>query len=375
LHRAKDGELAPGTTADREEVVGIGRVMGEVGYGVFEVASDLAPEEDELDWMRQIGRETGRPVTFACLQNNEDPEQWKRLLSAVDKDRAAGGTLTPQVAQRPAGVLFSLESSGHPFILHAAYQKAALLPLAERVAALREPGLRSEILDNPPDLTGLPEVFTQALSAWHNMFPLGDPIDYEPGPEKSILAQAKLKGCSPEEFAYDTMLEREGKGIIYMPLLGYSNGDFEALREMMLHPHAIFGLSDGGAHCGLICDASMPSYLLTHWARDRSRGERIAIEQLVHNQTQRTAHFYGMCDRGLIAPGMKADINVIDFDGLFLHPPEMVYDLPAQARRLVQRVDGYKMTICSGEIIREDGHDTGAMPGKLVRGPQPQPVA
>jgi N-acyl-D-amino-acid deacylase len=373
LHRAKDGELAPGTTADREEVVGIGRVMGEVGYGVFEVASDLAPEEEELDWMRQIGRETGRPVTFACLQNNEDPEQWKRLLSAVDEDRAAGGTLTPQVAQRPAGVLFSLESSGHPFILHSAYQKVALLPLEERVAAMREPELRREILDNPPDLTGLPEVFTATLSAWGNMFPLGEPIDYEPGPEKSILAQAESRGCRPEEFAYDTMLERDGKGIIYMPLLGYSNGDFEALREMMLHPHAVFGLSDGGAHCGLICDASMPSYLLTHWARDRSRGERIPIEALVHNQTQRTANFYGMCDRGLIAPGMKADINVIDFDGLTLHPPKMVYDLPANARRLVQEVDGYKLTICSGEIIREDGRDTGAMPGKLVRGPQAQP--
>lgn len=373
LHRAKDGELAPGTTADREEVIGIGRVLGEVGFGVFEVASDLAPEEDELAWMSQVGRETGRPVTFACLQNNEDPQQWKRLLAAVDEDRAAGGTLTPQVAQRPAGVLFSLESSGHPFILHAAYQPVAGLPLAERVAALREPALRREILDNPPDLTGLPEVFTATLSAWDNMFPLGNPIDYEPGPEKSIRAQAKATGCSEAEFAYDTMLENDGKGIIYMPLLGYSNGDFEALREMMSHPHAVFGLSDGGAHCGLICDASMPSYLLTHWARDRSRGERMPIEQLVHNQTQRTANFYGLCDRGLIAPGMKADINVIDYDKLTIHPPEMVYDLPADARRLVQRVDGYKVTICAGEVIREDGRDTGAMPGKLVRGPQPQP--
>lgn len=375
LHRAKDGELAPGTTADREEVIAIGRVLGEVGFGVFEVASDLAPEEEELDWMRLIGRETGRPVTFACLQNNGDPQQWKRLLAAVDEDRAAGGTLTPQVAQRPAGVLFSLESSGHPFILHAAYQNVAQLPLAERVAALREPEMRSAILDNPPDLTGLPEVFTQTLSAWGNMFPLGDPIDYEPGAEKSILAQADLKGCTPEELAYDTMLEREGKGIIYMPLLGYSDGDFEALKEMMQHPHAVFGLSDGGAHCGLICDASMPSYLLTHWARDRSRGERLPIEQLVHNQTQRTANFYGMDDRGLIAPGMKADINVIDYEALTIHPPEMVYDLPAQARRLVQRVDGYRLTICNGEVIREDGRDTGAMPGKLVRGPQPRPAA
>ena len=207
------------------------------------------------------------------------------------------------------------------------------------------------------------------------MFPLGDPIDYEPGPEKSVLAQAAVSGCSPAEFAYDTMLARDGKGILYMPLLGYSNGDFEALREMMLHPNAVFGLSDGGAHCGLICDASMPTYLLTYWARDRARGERIPIEHLIHNQTQATANFYGMHDRGLIAPGMKADINVIDYESLTIHPPEMVYDLPASARRLVQRVDGYRLTICSGEIIRKNGHDTGAMPGKLVRGPQPSPAA
>jgi len=372
LHRAKDGELAPGTTADREEVIGIGRAMGEVGHGVFEVASDLAPEEEELSWMRQIGRETGLPVTFACLQNNEDSSQWKRLLAAVEEDRAAGGTLTPQVAQRPAGVLFSWESSGHPFILHAGYQTVASLPLPERVAALNDPALRREILDNPPDLSELPEVFTRSLLAWNNMFPLGEPIDYEPGPEKSILAIAERQGVTPEELAYDTMLERSGKGIIYMPLLGYSDGDFEALREMMLHPNAIFGLSDGGAHCGLICDASMPSYLLTHWARDRTRGARIPIEKLVHNQTQRTAHFYGMRDRGLIAEGMKADINIIDFDKLTIHPPEMVYDLPANARRLVQKVDGYRYTLCSGEIIRQDSKDTGAMPGKLVRGPQSQ---
>ncbi|NND68916.1 MAG: amidohydrolase family protein [Halioglobus sp.] len=373
LHRAADGELAPGTTADREEVIAIGRAMGEVGHGIFEVASDLAPEEEELDWMRQIGRETGRPVTFACLQNNEDPTQWQRLLKAVEEDRAEGGTLTPQVAQRPAGVLFSLESSGHPFILHEAYQELALLPLAERVAALRDPAKRRAILDNPPDLTGLPEVFTSSLTAWDNMFPLGDPIDYEPPRDKSIRAQAEAAGITPEEFAYDTMLQRDGKGIIYMPLLGYSNGDFEALRTMMLHPNAVFGLSDGGAHCGLICDASMPSYQLTHWARDRSRGERIPVEELVHKQTRRTAEFYGMHDRGLLAAGMKADVNVVDFDKLTIHPPEMVYDLPANARRLVQKVDGYRMTICSGEVILEDGKETGARPGRLVRGPQAAP--
>jgi len=375
LHRAADGELAPGTTADREEVVGIGRAMGDVGHGVFEVASDLTPEEEELSWMRQIGRETGVPVTFACLQNNEDPSQWRRLLAAVDEDRAEGGTLTPQVAQRPAGVLFSLESSGHPFILHEAYQRVVEMPLAERVAALQDPQMRRDILDNPPDLSGLPEVFTKSLTAWDNMFQLGDPIDYEPAPDQSIGARAQRLGCTPAELAYDTMLERDGRGIIYMPLLGYSGGDFEALRTMMEHPHAVFGLSDGGAHCGLICDASMPSYLLTHWARDRSRGKRLPIEQLVHNQTRRTAQFYGMDDRGLIAPGMKADINVIDFENLKIHPPEMVYDLPSDARRLVQRVEGYKYTLCSGEIIFVDGKETGARPGRLVRGPQEAPQA
>ena len=375
LHRAADGELAPGTNADREEVIGIGRALGEVGHGVFEVASDLAPEEQELEWMRQIGRETGRPVTFACLQTNDDPDQWQRLLRAVEEDRAEGGTLTPQVAQRPAGVLFSFESSGHPFILHDAYQKVAHLPLAERVAALSEPDMRRELLDNPPNLEGLPEVFTRSLTAWNNMFPLGDPIDYEPAREDSVLGRAERAGVDPAELALDCMLERDGKGILYMPLLGYSNGNFEALREMMMHPDSVFGLSDGGAHCGLICDASMPSYLLTYWSRDRSRGERIALETLVHQQTRRTAEFYGLDDRGLIAPGMKADVNVIDYDGLTIHPPEMVYDLPTEARRLVQRVDGYRMTICSGEVIMENGEDTGARPGRLVRGPQAAPVA
>ncbi|MEM9256388.1 MAG: amidohydrolase family protein [Pseudomonadota bacterium] len=375
LHRAADGELAPGTTADRDEVVGIGRAMGEVGHGVFEIASDLTPEDPELEWMRAIGRETGLPVTFACLQNGEDPNQWQRLLAAVDEDRAAGGTLTPQVAQRPAGVLFSLQSSGHPFLLHEGYQKIAHLPLTERVTAMRDPAVRLDILNHPPDLSGLPEVFTRSLVAWGNMFPLGDPVDYEPAPDQSLQAQAQRLGCTPQELAYDTMLENDGRGFIYMPLLGYADGDFEALRTMMLHPHAVFGLSDGGAHCGLICDASMPSYLLTHWARDRQRGPRIPLEKLIHNQTRRTAELYGLNDRGLLAPGMKADINVIDYEAVKLHPPEMVFDLPADARRLVQRVDGYKWTICSGQVIRRDGSDTGARPGRLIRGPQPAPAA
>jgi len=375
LHRAKDGELVPGTTADRAEVVGIGRAMGEVGHGVFEVASDLAPEEEELDWMRAITQETGLPVSFACLQNDLYPDQWKRLLAACEEDARQGGRLTPQVAQRPAGLLLSLESTAHPFLFHPGYQKIAALPIAERVEKMRDPAVRAEILDHAPDLSALPGPVGLVVNGWGRMFPLGDPVEYEPAADQSLEAIAQREGRRPEDVAYDLLLERGGKGVIYLPLLGYTGGDLEAVREMMLHPQSVFSLSDGGAHCGLICDASVPTYLLTHWARDRKRGEKIPLEWLVQQQTQHTAAFYGLEDRGVIAPGMKADVNVIDFDGLHIHPPEMVYDLPAEGRRLVQKIDGYEYTVKSGEIIFERGIGTDARPGRLIRGPQAAPHA
>ena len=375
LHRAKDGELVPGTNAEDEEVIGIGRALGDVGHGVFEVASDLAPEGAELRWMRQLAKETGRPVTFACLQSPTDPEQWRRLLRTCEEDAADGGHLTPQVAQRPAGLLLGFESTAHPFLFHAAWREFAALPPKQRLAKLAEPEVRARILAEKPDLSHLPGPALLVAAGFHMMFPLGDPPDYEPGPEKSIAAIAAREGRSPFEVAYDCMLERGGKGLVYLPLLGYAGGCLEAIREMMMHPQAVFGLSDGGAHCGLICDASMPTFLLTHWARDRERGERIPLEQLVASQTRRTAAFYGMLDRGLLAPGMKADVNVIDWGRLHIHAPEFVYDLPAEGRRLIQKVDGYRFTIQTGEVTYEDGEPTGALPGRLVRGPQPAPAA
>ncbi len=375
LHRAKDGEVVPGTYADDPEVLGIGRMLGEVGHGVFEVASDLAPEGDELRWMRRLGKETGRPVSFACLQNPLDPDQWKRLLAAVDEDRAEGGCLTPQVAQRPAGLLLGWESTFHPFVLSPSYWPLAELPPAERVEKLRDPAIKAAILAEEPDTSEMPAPGSMIMSAFHMMFPLGDPPDYEPGPDKSIAAIAERAGKPAREMAYDLMMERGGKGLIYLPILGYANGDFEAIRAMMMHPNAVFSLSDGGAHCGLICDASVPTFLLTHWVRDRERGERIPLEAIVESQTRRTAAFYGLEDRGVIAPGMKADLNVIDFEALHIHAPEMVYDLPAGGRRLVQKIDGYRYTIQSGEVTFEDSQPTGALPGRLIRGPQPTPGA
>jgi N-acyl-D-aspartate/D-glutamate deacylase len=375
LHRAKDGELVPGTTAEDDEVLGIGRVLGEVGYGVFEVASDLAPEGEELAWMSKLGKETGLPVSFACLQNPGDPNQWKRLLEAVDKDNAEGGCLTPQVAQRPAGLLFGFQSTAHPFIFAPAYQQLASLSPSEKLKKLTDPEVRRAIVEFSPDATGMPGTAALLVNAFHMMFPLGDPPQYEPGPDESVAAIAEREGRHPREVIYDVMSENGGTGIVYMPILGYANGDLEAIREMMMHPSAIFSLSDGGAHCGLICDASIPTYLLTHWVRDRERGERIPLEAIVERQTRRTAEFYGMHDRGVIAPGMKADLNVIDFDHLHIHAPEFVYDLPAGGARFIQGVDGYRYTVCSGEVTYEDGKPTGSLPGVLIRGPQQAPEA
>jgi len=370
LHRAKDGEVVPGTYAVDDEVMGIGRMLGEVGHGVFEVASDLAPEGAELEWMSRLGRETGRPVTFACLQNPLDGDQWKRLLEIVDRDAAEGGTLIPQVAQRPAGLLFSFDSSLHPFRLKPSFFPLAELPSEERLEALARPEVRDAIIEEESFEGNIPGVTAIMTSAWNMMYPLGDPPSYEPGPEDSVAARAEAAGVAPAEFAYDLML---GGELLYLPFLGYADGNLEAIRSMMSHEKAVFGLSDGGAHCALICDASVPTFLLTYWARDREKGERFPIEWIVERQTKRTAELYGMRDRGVLAPGMKADINVIDFDALHIHGPKMVWDLPADGKRLIQEIDGYRYTIKSGEVTYDGGKPTGALPGKLLRGPQLPP--
>jgi N-acyl-D-aspartate/D-glutamate deacylase len=368
LHRAVDGEPVPGTYAAEDEVLGIGRVLGELGRGVFELASDLRPEEVELGWMARLAAETGRPVTFACLQNDFDPDQWRRLLAAGAQAAARGARLVPQIAARPTSLLFGLESSAHPFIGYAAYREVAHLPLAERVRALRDPARRQRILEERVEFTNPITAFI--ASAFHKLFPLGDPPDYEPAPERSVAAVAAREGRRPEEVAYDLLLEQDGHALLYFPFLNYSNGDFEPIREMLEHPAAVVGLGDGGAHCGLICDAGTPTYLLAHWVRDRRRGARLPLEFAVRRQTADTAALYDLGDRGKLAPGLLADVNVIDLDTLALTPPAMVFDLPASGRRLIQKATGYRATVKRGAVIFEDGEPTGALPGRLVRGPQ-----
>jgi N-acyl-D-aspartate/D-glutamate deacylase len=371
LHRAKDGELAAGTTASADELIGIGMAMGEAGAGVFELASDMFDPEGEFAWMAEISREGGRPVTFNCLQDDIRPDHWKLLIDLADKANADGATIVPQVAGRPACLLLGFESSANPFMFHPAYAAIADLPLAERVEKLRSPEVRSAILDGELGAAGI----ASFLSNFDKLFPLGDPPDYEPGPEKCVAAIAAREGRDPREVAYDLLLENDGHALLYFPLLGYTHGDFGVLHEMLARPGTVLGLGDGGAHCGILCDASLPTYMLSHWARDRDRGERLTVEEAVHHQTRRTAALYGLDDRGLLAPGYLADVNVIDFDALGIDAPRMVYDLPAGGRRLIQEATGYVATIKRGVLVRENDEATGEHPGGLVRGPQPAPTA
>ncbi len=371
LHRSIEGVPVPGTFAGEEELFAIGRALGRAGCGVFEMASDLMPEGRELDWVTRLSREVGRPITFALLQNDLDPTQWQRVLELTEAANAEGALVVPQVAGRPAGLLLGLEATIHPFVSHRTYKALRHLPLAQRVAELSKPEVKARMLAE--EVTYNFPLASYITSSFHKLFPLGDPPNYEPAPEQSVKAIAEREGREPADVAYDLLLQRGGTELLYFPLFGYSQFDFEPIREMLVHPQTRLGLSDGGAHCGVICDASTPTFMLTHWTRDRSRGERLPLEWVVANQTRKTAELYGLNDRGLLAPGMKADVNLIDYEALGLRPPEMVYDLPGESRRLVQRSSGYRATVVSGEVTFQDGEPTGALPGKLIRGEQTAP--
>ena len=374
LHRSIDGEVVPGTTADALELTTIADAMGEAGGGVFEVASDLAPESAELAWMDHIIDRAHCKVTYACVQNDDDPIQWQRLLAHATR---RGGGIFPQVAIRPPGVLMCLEGI-HPFTGRPSYRALAHLPLPARVAEMRKAEVRARILSEagprPARLLRLLFMEGKAMAStirdYDRVFWLGDPPEYEPAPELSIQAIAARAGISPEAAAYDRLLEANGKAFLYSPLFNYHAGNYDVAREMMLHPNTILGISDGGAHCGMICDASAPTYLLSHFVRDRSRGPRIKLEHAIRMQTRDTAELYGFNDRGLIKPGLRADLNLIDMARLALPSPQMVYDLPASGQRLIQRASGYHATLLRGQVTFENGEATGALPGKLVRGRQ-----
>jgi N-acyl-D-aspartate/D-glutamate deacylase len=369
VHRTREKAYVPGTFAAVDEMFGIGRALGEAGHGVFEIISDINGPDADLEWMAELTRETGRTISLAALISRRSAMRMREILEFVARKSADGAHMVAQVAARPAASLMSLQSSLHPFSTHRSYRRLlAGLDHAERVRRMRDPRVRAEILADAPAVKE--EQTLGMVASFQHHFSLGDPPNYEPTAEMSILARAKQTGKTPQEVAYDTLLGRDGREIIYMPL-AYKGFSFDALRPQLLNSSTVLSLSDGGAHCGVICDASMPTYMLTHWVRDRDRGERIALEFAVKRQTHDTAKLYGLNDRGTLEAGKKADLNLIEFDRLRLHPPEMVFDLPANGRRFIQRADGYRYTIVSGEITFEDGLPTGAMPGKIIRGPQP----
>ncbi|HEB90727.1 MAG TPA: D-aminoacylase, partial [Deltaproteobacteria bacterium] len=297
------------------------------------------------------------------------PDLWRELLDISTEAAKRGARVFPQVAGRPFGMLLGLQTDINPFGSSPTFASLAPLPLAERVARLRDPEIKKRIL---AECAAEPSMF---YAQFGRIFQMGSPPNYEPGYEESIEAIAKASGRDPAEYLYDCMLEREGRELFLVPVLNYSTLSADPIREMMFHPNAVLGLGDGGAHCGIICDASIQTFMLTHWVRDRSRGERIPLEFAIQRMTSDPARLYGLCDRGVLAPGFRGDLNIIDLDGLRLEAPEMIFDLPAGGKRFMQRARGYRATVVAGEVTLENDEFTGALPGRLIRGARSAPSA
>lgn len=368
-HKTTRGEMVPGRFAEIDELAGIGAGLGALGAGAFGMNSDFEDEAAEFAWLTRMGRETGRPVWFLLTDRPTEPERWRRIMTGVHRARAEGAAVTAQVAGRPVGVILGIAASLNPFSIRKRCKAFEGLPLAERLARLRDPAVRRAILeDNPsPALLGRLGPLIQLIATrWDRMYVMGNPPDYEPRAETSVAAIAAREGRAPEAVAYD-YLTADPANFLFFPVTGYSQDDHEPIREMLTDPATLLGLGDGGAHVAQIVDASVPTYMLTHWARDRERGARLPLEFVVKRQTSETADFFGFEDRGRLMPGRRADINLIDFDRLRLNPPEIVHDLPAGGRRLVQRVEGYRATLVAGTPTFEGGEHTDALPGRLVR--------
>ncbi|WP_316190813.1 N-acyl-D-amino-acid deacylase family protein [Bradyrhizobium sp. SZCCHNS2096] len=366
-HRTSTGDYTPTLKAGEDELTAIAGAMQTAGRSVLQFVLDISTIHEDLPMMLRVAETTRCPISFSVTQNDRAPERWRQTLAEINAAATRGLSVTTQIAARPVGLLLGLELSRNPLQTHPSYQAIAHLPLAERVARMRQSEVRAAILSEQARATDDPLFFRPN---YDKMYLLGDPPDYEQPPENALGAKAQRLGRRPEELAYDAMLSDNGRGMLYVPFLNYADGNLDATFEMLRDPSAVPGLSDGGAHCGIICDASFPTYLLTHWTRDRKRGEKLSIPFVVAAQSRKTALSVGLSDRGLIAPGYKADVNVIDYDRLHLHPPKVHYDLPVGGRRLMQQVDGYEATIVSGVVTRRNGEATGAHPGRLIRGAQ-----
>lgn len=381
VHKTSGGENIGTLTASEAELLVIADAMAAQGAGVVQLISDLyqTPDDEvaqrELDLLEQFVRTSGRPLSFTMQQAYHSPERWRYQMDWVDRMVAAGLDVKAQVASRPIGVLLGLGATANPFLFCASYDEVSKLPLSERVVALADPERKRRILAEHAEMAaGLsPGLFQQIMCGFDVIFRLTDPVDYELDGDWSIAAEARRAGADPVSMVYDLLLERGGEQLLYLPLFNFAHGNFDDIHSMITSPNTLFGLSDAGAHCGAICDASMTTSSLTVWSRDRRRGDKVPVERIVHGHTQRNALHMGWLDRGVIAPGMVADLNVVDLERLACHPPTIVHDLPAGGRRLMQAAAGYRATVKSGAVTFLDGEHTGELPGQLLRGTRPAP--
>lgn len=371
-HKDSSGELTPSITALEDELVGIAKAVGDTGTGVLQGISDFYNFENEFKMFRRMAEASGRPVSITVEQQDARPEWWQQLLDALEHAQADGLPMYGQVPPRATGVLLGLTASLNPLMIYPAFRDIQKLPLEEKVAIMRDPEFKAKLLSQPPIEFPVPLVM-EILTSFNKMFRLGEPANYEPDPSDSFKSLAERENRQVIDYIYDMLLEKDGKALIYHPLFNYMPGNLDFVEKMLKHPYTIFGLSDGGAHCGALCDASFPTTLIQHWGRDRTRGNKMPLEQLIHMQTQQTASQVGMLDRGVLKPGYKADVNIIDFEALTIHEPTVVNDLPAGGRRLIQKATGYEHTIVSGQIAFEQGEPTGVLAGQLVRGTQNAP--
>jgi N-acyl-D-aspartate/D-glutamate deacylase len=371
LHRSVDGELVPGTTATKEELVGIGRAMGRTGFGVFEMASDMKREWDEFGWMGDLSRETGLPVTFAALQSIAKELTLDEQIAMTAEENAKGANIVAQIALRGNGVVMAWQGTLHPFLFKPAWSEISDLSWDEQLARLRDPDFRERMIaeESVYPETDLLELLILIANGWLIQYRMDDGFNYEPTAEQSLAALAEGQGVTPAEYAYDLLMEENGKGFIYYPILNYADGNLDFLEELQQRSDTVNSLSDGGAHCGTICDAASPTFMLEHWVRDRARGT-ISLAHAIKRQCHDTARLYGLDDRGVLAPGYLADINIIDLANLKLEKPWLAFDLPAGGRRLMQKAKGYVATIKSGKVTFREGVVTAERPGGLIRGPQ-----
>ncbi|MBC7543598.1 MAG: amidohydrolase family protein [Candidatus Sericytochromatia bacterium] len=372
LHKSISGVPVPGTFASQDELKGIGAALKAVGHGVFQMAAgEHANMAEEFAWMKDLADEIGQLVTFSLSQSDQAPQVWRQVAKLLEGAAVDGTPLMAQVAGRAIGVMMGWHTTAHPFVGYPSFQAVIGLPKAERIARLQDPAFRAQLLSESS--TDLGDFGNFVTRSFHKMYVMPTGCEYEPTASEALSAVAARDGRRPEEIAYEAMLAANGEGMLYFPLFNYSDGNLELLHTLHQLPNTLMGLSDAGAHCGAICDGGMPTFMLTHWTRDRSRGARLPLEYMIKRQTSDTAKAFGMHDRGVVAPGMKADLNLIDYAKLTLMQPELAYDLPAGGRRLIQKAAGYVATIVSGVVIAENGEPTGAFPGKLVRGPQAAP--